>query len=251
MARRIILKALGLVSIFWRLIPNRLRRSFFFLFLILESRGKSKQKSLKNLFAIEDKLNLVVNERALALGNGVHPKHRLIGYHDFFIENLHSCRSILDIGCGYGSVARSIAIALPNSQVVGIDNDFERFSRASEMPSLPNLKFELSDIKTFKPDNSFDAVILSNVLEHLDDRVEILKFIQETTQSSRFLIRVPLFERHWTVPMRQELGVNFFQDEDHKIEHTLDQFCDEVISANFQIRTLVTRWGEIWSVCEK
>ena len=64
----------------------------------MESRG-DKKKGLKQLFFIKDRLDLVLNERALAYGNGIHPKHELTKYH-FFIDNI-KMENVLDIGCGY------------------------------------------------------------------------------------------------------------------------------------------------------
>ena len=59
----------------------------------MESRG-DKKKGLKQLFFIKDKLDLVLNERALFYGNGIHPKHELTKYHDFFIDNIKMRKNI-------------------------------------------------------------------------------------------------------------------------------------------------------------
>ena len=67
------------------------------------------KKALKQLFLIKDRLNLVINERALKLGDGVHPKHQLTKYHEFFINNIKNGDNVLDIGYGYGAVSKSIA----------------------------------------------------------------------------------------------------------------------------------------------
>jgi len=44
------------------------------------------------------------------------------------------------------------------------------------------------------PDEKFNIVILSNVLEHLPDRSQFLQRVQETLKPNRILIRVPVFE---------------------------------------------------------
>ena len=108
MSKFYILKLANFLAFFWRLIPEFIRLKLFFGFFILESRGDGK-KGLKKLFLIKDKLNLVINERALYYGKGIHPKHSLTKYHDFFIENILNGENVLDIGCGYGAVATSVA----------------------------------------------------------------------------------------------------------------------------------------------
>ena len=62
------------------------------------------------------------------------------------------------------------------------------------------------------------------------------------------LMRVPLFERDWQMPLRKELGVNYFSDNDHKIEHTLNEFKNEIMDAGLFINNINTLWGEIWAV---
>jgi len=64
------------------------------------------------------------------------------------------------------------------------------------------------------------------------------------------LIRVPLFERDWQMPLRKELKINYYSDYDHKIEHTLQEFNNEVKMSGLQIKEIKTIWGEIWANCQ-
>jgi hypothetical protein len=106
----------------WRVLPAGLRERFIFGLFVLESRGDAAE-GLRRLFALQDRLELAVNERAMAFGRGEHPKHRLTRYHDFFIERINDGERVLDVGCGYGAVARSIARAKPAAKVTGVDYD--------------------------------------------------------------------------------------------------------------------------------
>ena len=249
MKRKVLLSVISILSYPWRLLPLSFREKFFFLFFVLESRGKSSENSLRRMFALEDRLSLVINERALALGNGEHPKHELTKYHQFFTSNLTDCERIADLGCGYGAVARSIALAHPNSTVVGIDNDLFRLNQARNSKNPSNLTFELLDLHDISEKEFFDGVVLSNVLEHIENRVEFLKTIMKKTRARKMLIRVPNFERHWSIPLRKNLGINYFQDDDHKIEHTVAELTSEIYEAGFMVKEFTTQWGEIWAVC--
>ena len=53
--------------------------------------------------------------------SGIHPKHRLTDYHNFFVDNITNGQSVIDIGCGYGAVSRTVAQTFPLSQVLGLD----------------------------------------------------------------------------------------------------------------------------------
>lgn len=249
--KKLILLLANFCGTIWRLFPSRLSRYFIFGLLVISSRQKFTNKALIELFWIEDKLNLVINERALAYGENEHPKHTLIPYHNFFIEHIEDGENIIDIGCGYGAVARSIAMAKPKSLVLGIDNDFTRFTQAINSKNPENLSFLLADIKKSMalPDIKWDTVVLSNVLEHLENRIQSLKDIATVTKADKYLIRVPAFERGWKIALRKKLGINYFQDDDHKIEHTLAEFKSEIFQSGLQLKSIDLIWGEIWAVC--
>jgi SAM-dependent methyltransferase len=76
--------------------------------------------------------------------------------------------SIMDIGCSSGSFLRLLRSRFPNSSIVGADcvrAPLERLSRS--MQNIPLLHFDL--LKCPWPDESFDALVLLNVLEHIED----------------------------------------------------------------------------------
>lgn len=240
----------NILSYFWHIIPNKLRLIIFTGFFLVESRGRSPSSGLKHLFKIKDKLNWIINERAMAYGGGEHPKHKLTNYHQFFIDNIVNHQKILDVGCGYGAVARSVALAHKDSIVLGIDISHSNISKAISVINPKNLSFLEGDASDFKFKEEFDVIVLSNVLEHICDRVRFLKQLRMSSGANKFLIRVPLFERDWEMPMRQELDIDYFSDDDHKIEHTLTEFNSEINMADMKIVSYQTLWGEIWAVCE-
>ena len=87
------------------------------------------------------------------------------------------------------------------------------------------------------------------MLEHLDDRVGFLRETVTRTGASRVLVRVPLFERDWRVPLKRELGVDYRLDPTHRIEYTQEEFDAEMAAADFVVDERQVRWGEIWAVC--
>jgi 2-polyprenyl-3-methyl-5-hydroxy-6-metoxy-1,4-benzoquinol methylase len=247
--KRLALALAALLSWLYRLIPAGLRRRLVMGLAVLESRIGTPDQSLRRLYDIEDKLELVINERAMALGGGEHPKHRLTDYHGFFATQVADGNRVLDIGCGYGAVARSIAHHVPGAVVTGIDIEPANVAQARAANNPSNLTFVEGDATEAFPEGAWDVVVLSNVLEHIDDRIGFLTRIRERLNPGIFLIRVPLFERSWHMPMRREVGANFLSDPDHRIEHTRAAFEAEVAAAGFSILELQTPWGEIWARC--
>jgi SAM-dependent methyltransferase len=249
--KALLLRLADLLGTIWRLLPERLRTGLITGLLVLDSRHPDPAQGLRRLFAARDRLDLVTAERAMAYGRGEHPKHRLTRYHDFFIDRIGDGERVLDVGCGYGAVARDIAAARPASAVVGIDMNPPRLAQARAAVNPPNLSFVAGDATRAVPDGGWDVVVLSNVLEHIVDRVGFLSALIAATGAKKFLIRVPHFEREWQMALRRELGVNYYSDDDHKIEHTSAEFRAEVESAGLRIVELVTPWGEIWADCRK
>lgn len=209
--------------------------------------------SLTLLLKLDNRLYELQGKQAIAYGNGVHTKHRHMNYHDFFVKNIQTKEHVLDIGCGYGAVAYTIALKV-DAHITAIDIDEKNIAKAIEHHNLPNIKYVigniLGDISTLLKEQSFDVILMSNVLEHLPNRPQLLYHLQQVIQPKRFLIRVPLFERDWRVPLKKELGLEWRLDDTHEIEYTLETFAAEMVEAQLKITHLEVRWGEIWAVLE-
>jgi len=231
------------------LIPARARMGLIKGLMVLDSRVGAPADALRRQFQILDMTEKVISERAMALGDGVHPKHRLTRYHDFFVENIAPKSTVVDIGCGYGALARSISMRVEGSQVTGIDSDEPRLTQAQQSDNPDNLHFVLGDALQDLPTGQWDVMVLSNVWEHIENRVEFMRGLLAKVQPKRVLIRVPVFERSWHLPMRKELGIGYFSDTTHYIEHTLAEFADETARAGLKVESQDIRWGEIWAVC--
>jgi hypothetical protein len=93
-----------------------------------------------------------------------------------------------------------------------------------------------------------EVVVLSNVLEHIVLRVELLRRLHAATSAATFLIRVPSRERDWLVPLRAQLGLLHFSDPTHETEYMPEQPRDELRDAGLALVELDQRWGELCAV---
>lgn len=208
------------------------------------------EKVLRWLFRIDRWLYYFEGQMARAYGQGVHPKHRHIRYHDFFIARLTADERVLDIGCGIGAVAHDVAERAA-VDVVAVDINSENIAAAQKRFAHPRVQYMVGDALQILPEGRFDAVILSNVLEHLPQRPLFLRNVQKAVQPDRILIRVPLFERDWRVPLKKELGVEWRLDPTHETEYTLDSFAQEMEESGLEVTYMVVKWGEIWAECKQ
>jgi 2-polyprenyl-3-methyl-5-hydroxy-6-metoxy-1,4-benzoquinol methylase len=203
-------------------------------------------EALRFLFRLDARLYLLQGQKAIEYDGGIHTKHRHIRYHDFFASRIRSGERVLDIGCGHGALTYDVA-EKAGAQVVGIDLSPDNIALAHQRHAHARVEYRVGDALQDLPDSSFVVVILSNVLEHLPGRPAFLRRVQEAVHPSRFLIRVPLFERDWRVPLKRELGVEWQLDPTHETEYTLESFAEEMAAAGLRLTHREVRWGEIWA----
>jgi ubiquinone/menaquinone biosynthesis C-methylase UbiE len=209
-----------------------------------ESKSTSKQ-TLCNLLQMFDAARNCLDQAAIACEGGIHPKHRLTKYHDFFSKRLRKNEHVLDVGCGIGAVAFSMVKV--GAHVTGIDMSAENIAKAQQLHKHPNLRFITGKVPTTKISGCFDVVVLSNVLEHIEKREEFLRELQKTYSPHRWLIRVPMLDRDWIVPMKQELGLLPYSDPTHFTEYTHESFHEEMRRAGLVVTFYQIQWGELWS----
>jgi SAM-dependent methyltransferase len=210
-------------------------------------RAVDARRLLRWLLRLDNLLYHATTRAAVWSGGGVHPKRRLTGYHAFFVARVEPGDRVLDIGCGDGALAAALARER-DARVTGLDRDGAAIRAARAAWPDPRLDF-VEGAARHLPAGKFDVVVLSNVLEHLDARTTFLRETVEHTGARRLLIRVPLFERDWRVPLKRELGVDYRLDPTHRIEYTLAELDAELAAAGLAVEERLVRWGEIWAAC--
>ena len=203
---------------------------------------------------VETPIYNVIDQAALDSGRGVHPKHYLMRYHDFFVDRIGEGETVLDLGCGYAEVARSIATNA-RAHVTGMDLSEHNLAQARQMIEREGLAARLrvveGDItrdRATGDDGSehFDVVVLSNVLEHLKDRAKLLRQYAQWYTPRSILIRVPAFDRNWQTAWKEKLGVDSRCDDTHETEYTESSLRSELAAAGLEVREMIVRWGEYW-----
>lgn len=187
-----------------------------------------------------------ISRFAVIQGDGVHPKHKLMKYHDFFINNITTDDTVLDIGCGIG--ANAFDIAKKAKKVVGVELSKQNYEYAKKHNSSENIEYVYGDATKDLGDEKFDVIVLSNVLEHIKERVEFLKNIAPL--APKLLIRVPMIDRDWLVLYKKEMGVESRLDDTHFTEYTMKAFKNEIREANLVVKDFSIQFGEIWAIVE-
>jgi SAM-dependent methyltransferase len=104
----------------------------------------------------------------------------------YLLPHLAPDATVLDVGCGPGTITADLADLVPQGQVTGIDMSAEIIEQARAAVggrSRPNLGFATGDVYALDyPDASFDVVHAHQVLQHLSDPVRALREMRRVTR---------------------------------------------------------------------
>lgn len=116
---------------------------------------------------------------------------------------------VLDVGCGLGKTTISVAKELTTGKVIGVDiwdkieipgNSPQRAYRNAQLEGVrEKVEFRTADVRELPfPDNSFDLVTASSVINNLKGEGKRLKALQEIYRvllpGGRFLLLEPLLD---------------------------------------------------------
>lgn len=134
--------------------------------------------------------------------------------------------AIMEVGCSAGHLLADIRQNLPNASLTGGDYTLGTLVKLGEkMPDIPLVRFNLADSPL--PSNTYDAVVLLNVLEHIADDAAATRHIARMLKPGGVaVIEVPA-------------GPELFDDYDRQLQHfrryTLQSICRLVEQAGLRI----------------
>jgi ubiquinone/menaquinone biosynthesis C-methylase UbiE len=109
----------------------------------------------------------------------------------FFLPHLRPGMRLLDGGCGPGSMTTDLAAVVAPGEVLGIDVEPGQVALAMKEAAqrgVSNVRFHVADLYALAlPDQSFDAVFLHGVLEHLREPVRALGEVRRVLRSGGVL----------------------------------------------------------------
>ncbi|MEU3017807.1 methyltransferase domain-containing protein [Nocardiopsis sp. NPDC007018] len=96
----------------------------------------------------------------------------------YALSEVRPGRSLLDVGCGPGSITADLARRVAPGRVTAVDASAEAVERASahaEEAGVDNVDFVVGDVHALDlPDDTFDVVHAHQVLQHVGDPVRAL-----------------------------------------------------------------------------
>jgi 2-polyprenyl-3-methyl-5-hydroxy-6-metoxy-1,4-benzoquinol methylase len=202
---------------------------------------------IKFLLKLYNYLYKRISFLARKINGGVHPKHRILAYYEYFLRLISEGSKVLDIGCGHGEL--DYQLANKAKTIIGIDINQNSIRMAQAHFQKDNIKYIVGDATKYQFQEHFDYIILSNVLEHVKNRIEFLLNIKNL--ASTILIRVPMINRSWIVLYEKELNIEYRLDNSHCVEYTYETFEKEMNQVGLKIISHSIQFGEIWAHVEK
>jgi len=109
----------------------------------------------------------------------------------YLLGSLKPHMTILDIGCGPGTITADLARLVPDGRVTGVDRapgilDQARASAAER--GLTNVEFAVADVHALDyPDDTFCVVHAHQVLQHVGDPVQALREMYRVTKPGGYV----------------------------------------------------------------
>lgn len=151
---------------------------------------------------------------------------------------------VLDLACGFGRLS-IIALEL-GCDVSGIDLDLAAIQTLRR--DHPEGTWIHGDILNFQPSLQPDWIILSNILEHLDDDLTFLMNIRGMTR--RIIVEVPDFESDPLNYSANVYGVRWYSDADHVREYIMASLESLMGRAGWKISERISRGHSIGVIAE-
>jgi cyclopropane-fatty-acyl-phospholipid synthase len=103
-------------------------------------------------------------------------------------------QSILELGCGWGSLSLWMARQFPNSEIVAVSNSpaqRDYIEREAKSRGLKNLRVITSDMSVFDPGRQFDRIVSVEMFEHIMNWRELLTRVRSwLAPGGRFLMHI-------------------------------------------------------------
>ncbi|MDR3476706.1 MAG: methyltransferase domain-containing protein [Gammaproteobacteria bacterium] len=134
--------------------------------------------------------------------------------------------TILEVGCSSGFMLEEMQKAFPDATIIGSDVVNSPLKKLAEkIPHVPLLRFDM--VHCPLPDNSIDAIVMLNVLEHIeDDAGALAQAMRVLKPGGTLIIEVPagphLYDAYDKILM-------------HYRRYRLSSFCKLLENAGFQI----------------
>lgn len=168
---------------------------------------------------------------------------------DFIQKQISPLDNVLDLGCNLGEISNKIAEF--SNQVVGVDYNNDLITIAKTKYKKPNLNFICTDAFSYleKTNEKFDVIILSHILEHIDNPEMFLK--KCIPYAKKIFIELPDFEKTYLNYYRSAMNNKLnYTDVDHIWEFNRTELFSLINGVGLKVIDCEFKFGVIKVWCE-
>jgi 2-polyprenyl-3-methyl-5-hydroxy-6-metoxy-1,4-benzoquinol methylase len=107
-------------------------------------------------------------------------------YYPWVKKKVAGCRTVLDVGCGDGSLA--LFLDDGTKRIVGIDPDNHSIEKACSAENRGTVEFSNCSFEDFTPNKTFDAIVFIASIHHMDMTKALQKAKSLLTPCGKLLI---------------------------------------------------------------
>ena len=146
---------------------------------------------------------------------------------------IEKTEKIVDLGCGYGNLLRGIRKKYSKKNLAGIDISPKRVRFVKN--KIPEGKIFCGDVcKTKLKNNSFDLVISTQVIEHLESDREIANEIFRITKKEGYVYVTSVIKKPWAIYKYRNKG-KFVLDPTHEKEYKNEKEFLDLFKKKFKL----------------
>ena len=162
------------------------------------------------------------------------------------LESTVKGQKVLDFGGGTGVVTH--ALLENGNSVVYLDHSQDASNSAvTKFSNNPNFALLLPEKLSDCAIKSFDLVVLSHVLEHVQNRPSLLKELRQLTR--KIHIEVPDYSSDPLNYARSIFQLSVHKDDDHVVEFTIESLRSLLLEVDLTIEKIKVRDGCIVALC--
>jgi 2-polyprenyl-3-methyl-5-hydroxy-6-metoxy-1,4-benzoquinol methylase len=162
------------------------------------------------------------------------------------LENCSGRKTLLDIGCSFGKIAKELSSNF--EKITAVDGSDDLIKQAREENSAPNINYKVSLLEELELEDKFDVVLMSFILEHVADPIKTLEKAASFLNSGGILfVMIPNAESlHRRVGKAmgeiKELDELTLKDinHGHRRVYSMEKFSKDVEDAGLKVKKMGT-----------